>query len=142
MHDDVQAMLSPFLDGELTQAARQRVRIHLEDCEECRNEFAELQKLKNLTGELRFAPVPEDKMEALGQRLSVKAPQRLGWSLFAGGAVAWLLYAAYQFATSPIPPWEKLTISAVLIGLVLLLVSVARQRWLELPHDRYRGVKK
>ena len=142
MHEDVQNLLSPFLDGELTQADRQRVRIHLEDCAECRKEFEELQKLKNLTGELRFAPIPEDKMEALGQRLSVKAPRRLGWSLFAGGAVAWLLYAMYQFATSTVPPWEKLMISAVLIGLALLLVSVARQRWLELPHDRYKGVKK
>ena len=31
---------------------------------------------------------------------------------------------------------------AAFVGAVLLLVSVVRERWLERPHDRYRGVQK
>ena len=34
-----------------------------------------------------------------------------------------------------------IVIGAIVIGLVLIFVSVLRQRLLELPHDRYKGVK-
>lgn len=143
MHEEVKNLLSAFLDGELTQAGHQRVRIHLEDCEECRAELQQLRELKNLTGSLEFVDPPEDKMREFEQRLSVQAPRRLGWGLLLAGVVVWVAYAVYLFATSPtLPSWEKLTVGAVVIGLVLLLISVARQRWLELPHDRYRGVKR
>ena len=147
MHDEVQKLLSAFLDGELTQAGRQRVRVHLEDCEDCFEEFEELQKLQQLTGELKFPEAPEEKMQEIEQAISVQAPRRLGWGLFGGGALVWAAYAAYEFAaalaaTPKVPLWEKLMTAAVVIGLALLFVSVAWQRWRELPHDRYRGVKK
>ena len=143
MHEEVQNLLSAYLDGELTQADRQRVRIHLEDCPDCRREFDQLQELRKLTGSLEFVDPPEDKMQEIEQRLSVQAPRRFGWGLFLAGLGAWALYAVYLFVTSPdLPPWEKLMTGAVVIGMVLLLASVVRQRRLELPHDRYRGVEK
>ena len=143
MHNDVQQLLSPFLDGELTQADRQRVRIHLEDCADCRREFEQLQELQKLTGSLKFSDPPEDKMRELEQQLSVQAPRRLGWGLFTGGLAVWAAYAVYLFVTAPdLLTWPKLTAGAVVIGFVLLVISVARQRWLELPHDKYRGLKK
>ncbi len=143
MHNQVQKLLSAYLDDELTQADRQRVRIHLEDCADCRREFEQLQELQKLTGSLKFSDPPEDKMRELEQQLSVKAPRRLGWGLFTGGLGAWLAYAAYLFITNPeLATWEKLLTGAVIIGFGLLVISVARQRWLELPHDKYRGVKK
>ncbi len=143
MHEEVQKLLSAHLDGELTQADRQRVRVHLEDCAECRREFEQLQKLQQITGSLDFAEPPEEKMRAIEQKLSVQAPRQLGWSFLLGGVAVWVAYAVYLFLTAPdLLTWQRLTAGAIVIGLVLLLVSVARQRWLELPHDRYRGVKK
>lgn len=143
MHEQVKHMLSACLDDELTQAESQRVRIHLEDCRECRSDFQQLKQLKRITAELKFADPPEEIMEKLERRLSVQAPRSMGWGLFLSGVVAWLAYAGYLFLTDPgVATFEKLLAGAVVIGLVLLLISVARRRWLEMPHDRYRGVKK
>lgn len=143
LHDQVQPMLSAHLDGELTQADSQRVRIHLEDCADCRQALAELARVRELAADLRFADPPEEKMDELEKKLSVRAPRRLGWLLFVIGLAGWTGYAAWLFVTDPATAtWQKLLTGAVVIGLVLLLVSVLRQRLLEVPHDRYRGVKR
>lgn len=136
-------MLSAYLDGELTQADEQRVRIHLEDCEECRLAFEQLRQLQRITADMKFSDPPEDKMREIEERLSVQAPRMAGWTLLLGGLTVWILYAVYLFVTDPkLLTWQKLVSGAVVIGFVLLLISVLRQRLLELPLDRYRGVKK
>jgi uncharacterized membrane protein len=115
----------------------------LEDCGECRNAYGQLRQLQRATEELSFASPPEDRMQELERRLSVSAPRRVGWLLVVVGAIAWLVYAAWLFVVDPeIATFEKLLVGALVIGAFLLLWSVARQRWLELPRDRYRGVKR
>jgi anti-sigma factor RsiW len=142
-HDELQALLSAYLDRELTQADDQRVRIHLEDCAACRQALADLGRVRELAADLRFAAPPEDKMEELEKKVSVRAPRRLGWLLFLIGLAGWVGYASWLFVTDPATAtWQKLLTGAVVIGLVLLLVSVLRHRLLEMPHDRYRGVKR
>lgn len=78
-HEEIRQMLSAYLDGELTQAGAQRVRIHLEDCEQCRRTYEEMVRLQQMTRELAFAEPPEARMKELEKSLSVQAPRRLGW---------------------------------------------------------------
>lgn len=143
MHEQVQKMLSAYLDNELTQADAQRVRIHLEDCEDCRGAFHQLEQLRRLTADMTFVDPQEDKMNELQQRLSVRAPLRAGWVFLLAGVVGWIAYALFLLITNPpaMTP-ENLIAGAILVGLALLLVAAIRQRRLELPGDRYRGVKK
>ena len=142
-HERIKGMLSAYLDNELTQADSQQVRVHLEDCEHCRETLRQLRELQRVTGELTFVEPEEERMEQVKEKLSVQAPRKAGWSFFLAGVVGWVIYAIHLFVTDPeVPPIEKLVIAAVYIGLFLLFLSVARQRWFELPHDRYRGVKK
>ena len=142
-HDELKRMLSAFLDDELTQVDGQRVRIHLEDCAECRQAFAEIKQLRQLTSQIEFVKPSEETMRELRRRMSIRAPRGLGWGFILGGALAWVVYAAYLLVTDPpaltVP---NLIAGALVIGSVLLLVSVVQERWLERPHDRYRGVRK
>jgi len=136
-------MLSAYLDGELTQASAQRVRVHLEDCEECRRAFDEMARLQAMTKELAFAEPPEARMKELEKSLSVQAPRRLGWLFAVGGCVAWLVYGVVAYVRHWRPPTaEELIASAVVIGFVLLFVSVVVERLRQLPHDRYRRIEK
>jgi len=136
-------MLSAYLDGELTQAEMQRVRLTLEDSEELREHYRQLQELKSATSEMAFVAPPEERMEELERRLSVQAPRRLGWLLFLIGTLAVLGFALWELARAPdMPLLAKGAAGSLIGGLALLLGSVARQRLLELPHDRYRGVKR
>lgn len=58
------------------------------------------------------------------------------------GAAAWAFYSAYLFVTSDMYWLRKSLIGSIPLGFLLLLLSAARQRMLEWPHDRYRRVRK
>ena len=142
-HDKMMGMLSAYLDGELTQADNQRVRLYLEDNEEARLAFEELRQVQQLTSEIRFPGPSEEFMESLENRMSVRAPLRFGWTLILAGLAALLIYAAVLVIRNPHwPTWPEVFLGAVVVGLVLLFLSVLRQRLLERPHDRYRNVRK
>ena len=130
MHEQVRPQLSAYLDRELTQAAGQRVRIHLEDCEECRRAFRQLQDLQKVAGEMQFINPPENKMNELKQRLSVRLPRRAGWGFLLLGVLSWIAYGFYLLVTDPpAATMENLIVAAIYIGLGLLLASAARRRW-------------
>ena len=136
-------MLSAYLDGELTQQETQRVRVYLENCEEAREDFREMEKVRQITSELSFAAPPDARLDELAQALSVRAPRRVGWVLVIGTALTIILGLVFKLAAAPdVPLGVKLVYGAFGGGFLLLLGSVARQRWLEAPYDRYRGVKR
>ena len=64
----------------------------------------------------------------------------LGWILLAGGALLWLAYVAYVFALSPVAPWGKIAMAAIVIGFLLLLATVIADRYREWLTDPYRDV--
>ncbi len=143
LHEEIRQMLSAYLDGELTQASAQRVRVHLEDCGECRRVFDEMARLQAMTRELAFAEPPEAKMKELEKSFGVQAPRRLGWLFIAAGIAAWLIHGAVAYVRYWRPPTvEEMMASAVVIGFVLLFVSVAVERLRQLPHDKYRRIEK
>ena len=43
--EDTEALLSGYLDGELTQGDRQRVEVIMEDCQDCAQTFEDMKKL-------------------------------------------------------------------------------------------------
>lgn len=141
-NEELEKLLSAYLDGELTQADQQRVRIYLEDSEGARERYEELCKLREITSSMAFAPPPDERLDELERVLSVSAPRRMGWIFLSGGGLALAALGAYRFLAADDWSVEKILAGSVSLGLLFLLGSVARQRWLEWPHDRYRGVKR
>jgi anti-sigma factor RsiW len=140
---DLEKLFSAYLDGELTQADQQRVRIYLEDSAEARKHYDELRRVKELAGELAFPPPPDEWLEEVGRRTSVRTPRNLGWLLLLSGVIGLAVFAIVNFVQADgIPLTVKLIYGALASGFALLLGSVAQQRRLEAPHDRYRGVKR
>lgn len=142
-NEQILGMLSAYLDGELTQADDQRVRLYVEQNEEARRALDEMRQLQQVTSGMRFASPPEEIMDALEHRVTVRAPRGLGWLLVLAGLVSWLLYAAVvALRNLRWPTLPELLSGAIVAGFILLFLSVLRQRWLERPHDRYRKVRK
>ena len=56
MHEDMRALLSAYLDGELHGTRLLEMKLHLSACESCRNELKELRLVSDL---LQAAPDPE-----------------------------------------------------------------------------------
>jgi len=60
--------------------------------------------------------------------------------LVIAGAVVWLTYGVYVFASSPANAWEKLATGAIAIGILTLLTSVVWERYREWDTDPYKDV--
>lgn len=142
VHEEVSQLLSAFLDDELTQAESQRVRIHLEDCQDCRRALEEMRTLRRTAQSIEFPSPSSAEIDALENALSVRATRLAGWVLILAAVGIWAGYAVWQFVTQPELNRGELLTAALIIGFILLLVSVLRQRLLELPHDRYRRVRR
>ncbi len=137
-----EALLSGYLDESLTQVDDQRVRLHLEDCAACREELAELRRVREVTMGAEFnVPSDDQWLEAprsVGSRLSLSA----GWLI----VVVWFIgltgYGAWELWTSDEPIAEKLIVFGGWTGFGLLLLGVLLDRLKAMKTDRYREVQK
>ena len=66
----------------------------------------------------------------------------LGWVLLSAGFLAWILYGSYLYLASAIDPWEKLTTSAIGLGILFLFGTVIYERRKEWLTDPYRDVSR
>lgn len=142
-HGFDEALLSGYIDGELTQGDRQRVRRHLENCAECRQAVEGLRSLREVTMGTEFR-VPEDTQwdEAPRGFLS-RLLTNLGWLL----AIAWFVglgaYVVWQTTTdSESFRFEGLIGFALLLAFVLIILSALVDRLKIRKNDPYRKVRK
>lgn len=74
--------------------------------------------------------------------LAVRTSRGTGWLLYVLGLVLLVAYGAYEFAIDQtVPALVKTGVAGIVIGLGLLFISVARQRWIASKTDRYRDVE-
>ena len=134
--------LSGYLDGELTQQARQRVELHLADCEECRGLLAELSSLRERMGRSGLSGRVEDQWREDMNDLGVQVSRGVGWLLLIGALLIIGGIAVFEFLGDPgISAGWKLLISAFYLGLLGLFISVLRQRLIERRTDKYKDVE-
>ena len=138
----VGALLSGFVDGELTQQDRQRVSLHCEQCDECRESLARLRELRERIGNARLSEIGEDRWRETMNDSSVETTRGLGWILFIAGIVIAAGIGLFTFLfVSDVPIGVKLLMIVIYGGLALLLVSVLRQRMIEHKTDKYKDVE-
>lgn len=137
-----ETLLSGYVDGELTQADEQRVRIHVEDCAACRREMEAMQQLREVTMSSQFK-VPADNQwseapRGTGSRLAFG----LGWTFLIVWASIVGSYALWEFWASGGPLGAKLLAFAPVSAGVLLFLSVLIDRLKSMRTDPYRRVQK
>lgn len=142
MHDpcgDFEVKLSGLLDGELGAEERAALLVHIEGCARCRAEYEALRRLTVGTAMALAAPAPPaERWEHFLDDVYNRTERRVGWGILIVGAVLLGVYGIVLFFTEP---WAgaltKLLIAAPVTGLVVLFISVLRERLRALKHDRY-----
>ncbi len=137
----VEELLSGYLDGELTQQENQRIQLHLQECEHCTGLLKDLRELQTRMGASSLGTTAPDWRETTNDAL-IENSRLLGFVLLCLSGVLFLGYGVYQFFTGDSTDWfEKLIVGGLYAGLVVLLLSVLRQRLLERKKDRYNKVE-
>ena len=139
----VEELLSGFIDGELTQQERQRVRLHCESCSECESNLAELRAMRKKVGAAQLSDRDQDSWREAMNDTATRTARGLGWLLLIGGALLAVGVGLYEFVLSlpTLGTMEKLIVIGIYGGLLLIFGSVVRQRLIERKTDKYKDVE-
>lgn len=139
-HEISHEQLMRYLDDEVGTEERSRIEAHLERCSECRRELAIFDTMKSDLTRLRFDQGHGD--DSIWDRVNRRLTRPVGWTLLIAGALSLLVFGIYTYVISPGEIWEKVSVGAVLIGLALLFIGVARDRYREWRTDPYREIER
>lgn len=141
--DHVGELLSGFIDGELTQQDRQRVQLHIDGCKKCGADVDELRLLRQTVGKARLSRLDDDVWREAMDDTMVKASGGIGWLLVVGAVLLGAGLGVYELVSSPssMSLLEKMIVGGVYGGMLLIFISVLRQRLIERKTDRYKDVE-
>ena len=114
------------------------MRAHLDGCAACRQELEDMTTLVSASSELGVEQPPEEVWDDFLGNVYARMERRLAWLLVWLGCAGLVGIGLY---TMVITEWEspiaKLATEIILVGLAVLFVSVAGQRWVIKKTDRY-----
>jgi predicted anti-sigma-YlaC factor YlaD len=137
-----ETLISGHLDGELTQAAEQKVRIHLEDCDHCQSVLGELRTLRETTMSTEFQPPDDSQWDERPQTGLSLITRGAGWIIAIVWAVFFAGFALWHLWQGSANLVERVLVFGGLSALVLLFTSVLIDRLRAARTDPYREVEK
>lgn len=147
MNSNKRELLAGYVDGELSKDERAAFEQELQRNPDLRAELEEFMKLKEVTGMVQYADLPDEVWEGYWQNLYRKLERGIGWILFSIGAIVLLSFGLFQFFKElyidpQVPMLVKISVTALGLGAVILLVSFIRERLFAYHRDRYGKVDK
>jgi len=135
-------MAGAYLDGELADEERRRFDEHLAVCDACTRELAELKRLTEDLNMMRFKEPGDEELERYWAGVYNRLERGIGWILLSAGAILTLCYGAFKviegmLLDETISDVLKVGVCALIAGLVVLFVSLLRERLVVRKVDRY-----
>lgn len=145
--DNYRIMLSGYIDDELDRDEKRELESHLKECDDCRIELEAFNKLKEVTGAMKYADVPEHVWEKYWQSIYRKFELGIGWVFLSIGIVIVLGFISFEmferfFMNPDKSLLLKIGVGSLIAGFLVLLVSVLRERIFAFKRDRYSEVKR
>ena len=140
--EEFEPMVTGYLDGELAGDQRDRLERHLESCKNCKRELAELTTLKESLTMIKFKEPPDEELERYWRSVYNRLERGVGWILFSIGAIILLCYGAFRLLEGVIKDPTialvlKVGVVALVFGVVILFVSLLRERLTVRKVDKY-----
>lgn len=140
-------LLAGYVDNELNPEERREFERELEHNPELKSEVKEFNRLKLVTSQMKYADLPDEVWEAYWQSLYKKIERGTGWVLASVGAMVLLVFGLFEafsklYANPESPLWLKFGLTVGCIGVIILLVSLVRERFFAYKRERYTEVEK
>ena len=135
------------LDGELGAAEREELNHLVAADPELEKERKRFLRLKEVTDSMAFKPAPEEIWDGYWTSVYSRLERGIGWIFASIGAIILLVYGAWQgieemISDASLPWYIKTALLALLFGLVVLLVSVIREKLFLGSRQRYKDVER
>jgi len=136
-------LMMASLDGEISAEDRAELESHLAECADCRREFDEHTTLSELVGEIELPRPSQEDMMKYWPSVYAKIERGAGWGLVLIGVAIWVAYGVYLFITDPtIGSMTKFLIALPVVGILMLLISVIREKINVGRTERYKEVER
>ncbi len=136
--DDHKINLMRYVDGEMEALEREEFESHLKDCESCRRLLSEFSMMKEVTGTMQIADLPEKVWEKYWSVVYNQLERSVAWFFFIIGAVVLILYSVYEMLTEPgLASIVRSGLILMFVGFAVLLLSVLREKLTVNKSDRY-----
>lgn len=146
-HEEFKKLMVGYSDGKLRKDEEKVFETHLKACRECSKELKEFKKLMEVMNDMKYKE-PEDKVwEGYWSSIYNRLERTIGWIFLSIGVIVLLFYGGFKLVEELIKDptvtiIAKVGILALLAGLVILFVSVLRERVFAYKKDRYKEVKR
>jgi len=145
--EEIKELMMGYIDGELSDEQRKQVEKHLEECEKCRDEYKSFVQIKEVTEDMKLADLKEDIWAGYWKGVYKRIERGAGWFFLSIGAMILLAYGVFEFLKSifqdpSLTLITKVGIFSLVLGIIILLVSVARERIFAFKKERYREIEK
>jgi len=138
-------LMMAALDGEVSESERAELNRLLKDDAALENEWNRLARVKEVTSTMALRRPPEEVWDRYWGGVYRRLERGVGWILLSVGAVVLLSYGLWTFVqdliqVSELPLFAKIAVLALIVGLVVLLVSVLREKLFVRRSDPYKDV--
>jgi hypothetical protein len=139
--DRIHALMMAALDDECSDAERRELEALVVARPELTDEWNRLRRLKEVTVTMGLRQPPEEVWDRYRGSVLHRAERSIAWVLIALGAAILGLPALWhlieEWFAADMPPAVRAGSAALFVGIVLLLVSVVRERWFLHRRDPY-----
>ena len=140
--DEAKALMMAHLDGELSPEQRTALDGHVAECEQCRRELAAFADLQEELKMVKFKEPTDAELARYWSSIYNRLERGIGWILFSLGSIALMCWGAFKLIEEVIRDPKvsavvKFGTVAVVFGIVILIVSVARERLSTRKADKY-----
>ena len=132
-------LISAYVDGELAAEDSVRLVEHVASCPVCQAELDDVTRLAAGTRALySIRRVPDQALDGFVEGVYARLERRVGWWLLLAGLACLAVEGVFWFVTEPGTGMRTRALVAVpILGLIVLFVSVLRQRLRRARSDRY-----
>ncbi|MEJ2545304.1 MAG: zf-HC2 domain-containing protein [Calditrichaceae bacterium] len=145
--EEARVLMMGLMDNELDENQKKKVLEHLASCEECAKQYKAFNNLKKETSEMKFTKLPEMYWDDYWDHVYNKLERGIAWIILSLGAILIFSYGAYEmtyefFFDETISIFLRISIGIFSFGIIVLTVSVLREKLMIRHIDKYRSIKR
>ena len=136
-------LLVGLLDGELTPDEARQINDHLTRCAACRAEYEQLRETTGKLSAISFREPDDAVLARVWNSPFSRRTRNTAWGLIIGGYAGLMGYGLFELLTSGTEELPaKLGLAAIIVGFLILLVQLIRERLSTYKTDPYNEIER
>jgi len=145
--EEIKLKVMAYLDSELPEAEMKNIKQLIEKDDSYRDIYQSLKNVMEVTQEMKLKQLPEMYWDEYWQHVYNRLERGFSWILISIGVIIIGSFLIWQFmesliANQDIPLMLKTGILILIAGLVVLIVSILREKLMVRKVDKYREVER